>query len=94
MVCQKAAPIWLPFAGINHRIFTVMGNDWYVRIGRLGGESAGKKLVSIIAVFTKPHRRGARMLFQHLVDGDWHARSRASWLLGPADCDLRFGKVG
>jgi hypothetical protein len=25
MVCQKAAPIWLPFADVNHRAFTVMG---------------------------------------------------------------------
>jgi hypothetical protein len=64
MVCQKAAPIWLPFTDVNHRAFTVM--DHYplnVRTGRLEGEPVGERLVSVVAVFAKTHRRGARMLF-------------------------------
>jgi hypothetical protein len=54
----------LPFADVNHRAFTVM--DYYslnVRTGRLEGEPVGERLVSIVAVFAKTHRRGARMLF-------------------------------
>ena len=79
MVCQKAAPIWLPFADVNHRMITVIGHcSLNVRIGRLEGEPAGEMPVSIVAVFAKTHRRGARMLFQYPVNGGWHARSRAS----------------
>lgn len=80
MVCQEAAPIWLPFADVNHRTFTVMGHySLNVRTGRLEGELVGESLVSIVAVFAKTHRRGVRMLFQSPVNDGWHARSRASW---------------
>ena len=51
-----------------------------VRTSRLEGEPAGERLVSIVAVFAKTHRRGARMLIQYPVNGGWHARSHASWL--------------
>ena len=93
MVCQEAAPIWLPFADVNHRTFTVMGHySLNVRTGRLEGEPAGERLVSIVAVFAKTHRRGARMLFQYPVNGGWHARSRASWFEEQLTASIDFAK--
>jgi hypothetical protein len=54
----------LPFADVNHRAFTVMDHhSLNVRTGRLEGEPVGERLVSIVAVFAKTHRRGGRMLF-------------------------------
>lgn len=65
MVCQNAAPIWLPFTDVNHMLFTSIEflGSFDVHTGRFGGEPAEMAAVSILLI-SERHRRGARVLFQ------------------------------
>ena len=63
MVCQKAAPIWLPFADVNHKLFHSIGYGMVdVHTGRSGGEPMRKMMVSYVVFCSQT--RGARVVFQ------------------------------
>jgi hypothetical protein len=63
MVCQKAAPIWLPFADVNHKLFHSIGYGMVdIHTGRSGGEPMRKMMVSYVVFCSQT--RGARVVFQ------------------------------
>ena len=60
MVCQKAAPIWLPFADVNHKLFNSIGYGTLdIHTGRSGGEPMRENMVSYVVSCRQT--RGARV---------------------------------
>lgn len=84
MVCQKAAPIWLPFHSCQ---------SWFLFMSHRGARThwpvwrwtcthiAGQPVVS--ALWT--HRRGARVQVRGLLFAGLHVQSHASWRVGDVE---------
>jgi hypothetical protein len=82
MVCQKAAPIWLPFVDVNYVLFISLSLDTEFLTYTLAGLEVNLYVKSWLALlfFSAKHgRRGARVLFQlgARLNGGLYLQSRA-----------------
>jgi hypothetical protein len=81
MVCQKAAPIWLPFVDVNYMLFISLSLDIEFSTYTLAGLEVNLYVKSWLALllFSAKHRRGARVLFQlgARLNGGLYLQSRA-----------------
>jgi len=85
MVCQKAAPTWLPFVDVNYTLFISPSSDEQGSTYTLAGLEVNLFVKSWLALLffsaSETHRRGARVLFQSgaRVSGRQYVQSRACW---------------
>jgi hypothetical protein len=81
MVCQKAAPIWLPFVDVNYVLFISLSLGIEFSTYTLAGLEVNLYVKSWLALlfFSAKHRRGARVLFQlgARSNGGLYLQSRA-----------------